>query len=127
MKCTVAGIYHLRRLQIKRCWRLDPRAVLALDCCTKRGCHEVTGVEKNLRFPSTARFSAIAEGKSSSRGGGFRRRVTWKGGHSPVRKNRTIDGSLFECGWITDLRTFYEDYLKCIEFFEWLKEKAERQ
>ena len=31
------------------------------------------------------------------------------------------------CGWVTDLRTFYEDYLKCIEFCEWLKEKAERQ
>ena len=30
---TVAGIYDLRRLQIKRCGRLGPRAVLALDCC----------------------------------------------------------------------------------------------
>ena len=29
----IAGIYDLRRLQIKRCGRLDPRAVLALDCC----------------------------------------------------------------------------------------------
>ena len=33
MKCTVAGIYDLRRLQIKRSGRLAPRAVLALDCC----------------------------------------------------------------------------------------------
>ena len=32
MKCTVAGIYDLRRLQIKRSRRLVPRAVLALDC-----------------------------------------------------------------------------------------------
>ena len=30
---TVAGIYDLRRLQIKRCGRLGLRAVLALDCC----------------------------------------------------------------------------------------------
>ena len=30
---TVAGIYDLRRLQIKRSGRLDQRAVLALDCC----------------------------------------------------------------------------------------------
>ena len=30
---TVAGIYDLRRLQIKRCGRLGPRTVLALDCC----------------------------------------------------------------------------------------------
>ena len=29
----VAGIYNLRRLQIKRCGRLGLRAVLALDCC----------------------------------------------------------------------------------------------
>jgi hypothetical protein len=30
---TVAGIYDLRRLQIKRSGRLGQRAVLALDCC----------------------------------------------------------------------------------------------
>ena len=30
---TVAGVYDLRRLQIKRCGRLGPRTVLALDCC----------------------------------------------------------------------------------------------
>ena len=30
---TVAGIYALRRLQIKRCGRLGLKAVLALDCC----------------------------------------------------------------------------------------------
>ena len=30
---TAAGIYELRRLQIKRCGRLGQRAVLALDCC----------------------------------------------------------------------------------------------
>ena len=33
VRCTVAGIYDLRRLQIKRSGRLDPGAVLALDCC----------------------------------------------------------------------------------------------
>ncbi len=30
---SVAGIYDLRRLQIKRCGRLGQRAVLTLDCC----------------------------------------------------------------------------------------------
>ena len=30
---SVAGIYDLRRLHIKRCGRLGQRAVLALDCC----------------------------------------------------------------------------------------------
>ena len=35
-------------------------------CSPERGCHEVTGVEKNLRFPSTARFSATAENKNDS-------------------------------------------------------------
>ena len=33
IKRTVAGIYDLRRLQIKRSGRLGQRAVLALDCC----------------------------------------------------------------------------------------------
>ena len=31
--CTADGIYILRRLQIKRCGRLDLKAVLAPDCC----------------------------------------------------------------------------------------------
>ena len=30
---TAVGVYGLRLLQIKRCGRLDPKAVLALDCC----------------------------------------------------------------------------------------------
>ena len=30
---TVAGIYGIRRVQVKRSGRLDARAVLALDCC----------------------------------------------------------------------------------------------
>ena len=30
---TVAGIYGIRRLQVKRSGRLGQRAVLALDCC----------------------------------------------------------------------------------------------
>ena len=34
---TAAGIYELRRLQIKRCGRLGQRAVLALDCCPQNG------------------------------------------------------------------------------------------
>ena len=41
---------------------------------------------------------------------------------SPVRKKRTSDGSLFECGLITDYRTFYEGYLKCVGFYNWLSE-----
>ena len=32
-RSTVAGMYDLRRLQIKRCGRLGVKAVLALDCC----------------------------------------------------------------------------------------------
>ena len=26
----------------------------------------------------------------------------------------------FLCGLITDYRTFYEGYLKCVEFYEWV-------
>ena len=33
--------------------------------------------------------------------------------------------SLFLCGLVTDFRTFYNDYLMVVKFFEWLKEKAE--
>ena len=41
-------------------------------------------------------------------------------------KGTSSDEDVPLCGWVTDLRTFYEDYLKCIEFCEWLKEKVER-
>ena len=51
---------------------------------------------RNRRFPSPTRFSATAEGKSSSQGGGFRRRVTWKGGHSPARKKPNHKVELFD-------------------------------
>ena len=34
---TVAGIYGIRRLQVKRSGRLGARAVLALDCCRPSG------------------------------------------------------------------------------------------
>ena len=64
VRCTVAGIYDLRRLQIKRSERLGQKTVLALDCCPERGCHEVTGVEKNLRFPSTARSALVPTKKA---------------------------------------------------------------
>ena len=47
-------------------------------------------------------------------------------GTRPYEKREPVR-VLFLCGWVTDLLTFYEDYLKCIEFYEWLKEKAERQ
>jgi len=43
------------------------------------------------------------------------------------KKGTSSDEDVPLCGSVTDLRTFYEDYLKCIEFCEWLKEKAERQ
>ena len=29
------------------------------------------------------------------------------------------------CGLVTDFRTFYNDYLMVVKFYEWLKEKAE--
>ena len=38
-KSTVAGMYDLRRLQIKRCGRLGVKAVLALACCPM--CHSL--------------------------------------------------------------------------------------
>ena len=49
---------------------------------------------------------------------------------SSTYKNETEGGNPSSVNMfrrVTDLRTFYEDYLKYIEFCEWLKEKAERQ
>ena len=37
IRSTVAGKYGIRRLQVKRCGRLDLGAVLALDCCCVPG------------------------------------------------------------------------------------------
>ncbi len=28
------------------------------------------------------------------------------------------------CGLVTDYRTFYEEYMKCVEFYNWLKENG---
>ena len=55
--------FHGMRLQIKHSGRLSPRAVLALDCCPERGCHEVTGVEKS-EIPFDRTFGTCAEIKS---------------------------------------------------------------
>ena len=41
----------------------------------------------------------------------------------PQKKQKlTFWVSLFKCGLITDYRTFYEGYLKCVEFYNWLKD-----
>ena len=55
---TVAGIYELRRLQIKRCGRLDPWAVLALDCCPNitRNVHMELFFIKNINFVISRQF-----------------------------------------------------------------------
>ena len=40
-------------------------------------------------------------------------------------KSSTVRLSFCVCGLVTDFRTFYNDYLMVVKFFEWLKEKAE--
>ena len=30
-----------------------------------------------------------------------------------------------KCGLVTDFRTFYEDFVKCIKFCEWVKEHTD--
>ena len=54
---TAAGIYELRRLQIKRCGRLDQRAVLALDCCPSERCRAQNGG----RFRGQLRYNLIQQ------------------------------------------------------------------
>ena len=47
---------------------------------------------------------------------------------SSTYKKKTEGGnpsSVNLCGLVTDFRTFYNDYLMVVKFFEWLKEKAE--
>ena len=39
------------------------------------------------------------------------------------KKGTSSDEDVPLCGRVTDLRTFYADYLKCIEFCEWLINK----
>ena len=56
---------------------------------------QLTGIKKS-EIPFARTVFGTAEGKSSSRGGGFRRRVTWKG------------------GLITDHRIFYEGHMKYV-------------
>ena len=54
---TVAGIYGIRRLQVKRSGRLAPRVFLALDCCRVPGSRNSFGakvhseVNQNLSTP----------------------------------------------------------------------------
>ena len=65
---TVAGIYGIRRLQVKRSGRLGARAVLALDCC------RVPGIRKQFHAKSVRRgalFNGVVPGK-----GGFQARVS---------------------------------------------------
>ena len=38
------------------------------------------------------------------------------------RKGTSSNEDVPLCGLITDYRTFYEGYLKCVEFYNWLKD-----
>jgi hypothetical protein len=38
-----------------------------------------------------------------------------------IRRKATLNRSLF-CGMVIDYRTFIDDYLKIVEFIEWLKD-----
>ena len=40
----------------------------------------------------------------------------------PHKKEQSCELLFFLCGLITDYRTFYEGYLKCVEFYNWLRE-----
>ena len=42
-----------------------------------------------------------------------------------MQKAQPIRLSFYERGLVTDFRTFYNDYLMVVKFYEWLKEKAE--
>ena len=70
-------------------------------------------IENNLLFPLSPYFFEIVSRISN----------TYK--NKTGRGRKSVLCKLVRAGY--RLRTFYEDYLKCIKFCEWLKEKAERQ
>ena len=59
---TVAGIYGIRRLQVKRSGRLGARAVLALDCCLPQGTY--SGVVPKVRAVSSVGSQYVINEKS---------------------------------------------------------------
>ena len=68
---TVAGIYALLRLQIKRCGRLGQRAVLALDCClsiTTRNVHPHVWVLKCSIYTMGLETDEVAEANAEDTG-----------------------------------------------------------
>lgn len=40
----------------------------------------------------------------------------------PHKKEQSYELLFFLCNIVTDYRTFYEGYLKCVEFYNWLRE-----
>ena len=40
------------------------------------------------------------------------------------KKGTSSDEDVPLCGLVTDYRTFYEEYMKCVEFYNWLKENG---
>ena len=59
----------------------------------------------------------------------FREELTWKGGHTRQYEKGLYSKTLPRntaplCGLVTDYRTFYEEYMKCVEFYNWLKENG---
>ena len=40
------------------------------------------------------------------------------------KKGTSSDEDVPLCGLVTDYRTFYEEYMKCVEFYNWLKENV---
>ena len=61
---TVAGIYGIRRLQVKRSGRLGARAVLALDCCLPQGTY--SGVVPKVRAVSSVGSQYVINEKSTT-------------------------------------------------------------
>lgn len=62
-KATAAGIYGLRLLLTKRCGRLTPRAVLALDSWPK-ACHLTKTIEREKALEKVSARASIKVLKS---------------------------------------------------------------
>ena len=73
---TVAGIYGIRRLQVKRSGRLGARAVLALDCCRPQGTW--SGFALTMRAVTSKNGDLMRFHGKSARGP-FEKPGTWSG------------------------------------------------
>ena len=90
---TVAGIYGIRRLQVKRSGRLGARAVLAPDCCLPQGTW--SGFGAKVRAVSSVRSQYVINENTPS---SYDDRVSYKkvaATYSPTWWGSTIgDGEL---------------------------------